>query len=114
MDREQLRASLAALRRRRGLTQAELAVSAGISDSYVSLYESGRREPEPPVLERIAGALGVRLDYVLVGADVALPDDPVTRSIVAALVRHGPGLSEKRKRILRAQLEEWGMLDERE
>lgn len=45
------------------LTQAELAERAGVSQQVVSAYETGRREPTLPTLERLlAGAgLGIRI-----------------------------------------------------
>jgi transcriptional regulator with XRE-family HTH domain len=47
------------LRSRTGLTQAELATAAGLSTSYVSLIESGRRAPGPEAQIRLARVLQV-------------------------------------------------------
>jgi len=50
------------LRRRRGLTQAELAKRAELSWIYIAKLEGGDRvSPSMPALERIARALGARL-----------------------------------------------------
>lgn len=46
-------------RRSRGMTQAELADLAGITQAALSRYENGLREPEDSHLEAIASALGV-------------------------------------------------------
>lgn len=54
-----LGAVLEMARRAAGLTQAELAERAGITQAALSRYESGQREPAPPVLERLASTLGV-------------------------------------------------------
>ena len=54
-------------RRRRGLTQAELAHRAGLSWIYVAKLEAGdRRSPSFPALERIARALGAKLRVDLI------------------------------------------------
>ena len=56
------------MRRRRGLTQAELARRAGLSWIYIAKLEGGDRvAPSLPALERIARALGARLRVELKG-----------------------------------------------
>lgn len=50
----------ATLRARRvavGLTQAQVAATAGISAGHLSELESGTRNPSPPVLKQLADAL---------------------------------------------------------
>ena len=49
-------------REHRGLSQAELAAQAGISASYLSQLESGKRDGTIEVLQSIAVTLGVGLD----------------------------------------------------
>jgi Zn-dependent peptidase ImmA (M78 family) len=46
-------------RRACGYTQEELAAKAGVTQAALSRYETGRRDPEPEVLARLAQALGV-------------------------------------------------------
>ena len=46
------------LRRRAGLTQAEVARRVGIPSTVVSAYERGRREPSFDVVRRLVGAMG--------------------------------------------------------
>lgn len=48
-----------------GLTQQQVAARAGVTQSVVSAYEKGRREPSLPVLRRLVDAAGARLviDY---------------------------------------------------
>ena len=58
---------LRALRRRRGVTQADLATTTGISESTLSRLESGQRRPNLELLLPLARALGVPLDE-LIGA----------------------------------------------
>jgi transcriptional regulator with XRE-family HTH domain len=45
-----------------GLTQAQLAKKAGVTEAYISMLESGvRKNPSLPTLKKIARALGVPL-----------------------------------------------------
>jgi uncharacterized protein len=48
-------------RRKAGLTQVELAVRAGITQSVISAYESGRRQPTFPTLQSLVDAAGFDL-----------------------------------------------------
>src|ERR671926_1007557 len=57
---------LKALRRSAGLSQTELAGD-GISPSYVSLLESGRRTPSPGVAALLAAKLGCSVSQLLEG-----------------------------------------------
>ena len=49
-------------RRRAHLSQVELARRAGITQSVVSAYESGSRQPSLPTLARLVAATGLDLD----------------------------------------------------
>lgn len=49
------------LRRRRRLTQAQLASRSGIAQSVISQYESGRRDPSVEKLETLLNACGETL-----------------------------------------------------
>lgn len=53
------------LRKRRGLTQAELARSIGISRSALSLYEIEKREPDIETLNKLASLFEVPVGYIL-------------------------------------------------
>jgi DNA-binding XRE family transcriptional regulator len=57
---------LAFWRKRRGLTQAALAQAAGISQSYVAGLESGARKGDPALFLRLARALRVRMEDLIV------------------------------------------------
>jgi DNA-binding XRE family transcriptional regulator len=54
------------LRKHRGLTQAELAAVAGVSQGYVAELEAGRKTGAPETLKALARALGVPLDVLVV------------------------------------------------
>jgi hypothetical protein len=58
-------ALLRAARRRAGLSQAELAARAGVTQSVISVYESGRRQPAVPTLAALVEAAGFDLDMRL-------------------------------------------------
>src|SRR5262245_3565753 len=55
------------LRRRAGLSQAELAAQLGVDTSLVSRWEKEEREPSLDQLAAIARSIGVSLDYLLHG-----------------------------------------------
>ena len=47
------------IRQERGLTQRQLGELVGASEAYIRAYESGRRNPKPSSLEKMADALSV-------------------------------------------------------
>jgi predicted nucleotidyltransferase/DNA-binding XRE family transcriptional regulator len=49
-------------RERAGLSQTELARRAAVTQSVISAYESGARQPSLPVLERLVAATGLELE----------------------------------------------------
>ena len=63
-----LGARIAALRKERQLSQAELADRLGISPSAVGMYEQGRREPCGALLVSMAKEFGVTTDFLLTGS----------------------------------------------
>jgi transcriptional regulator with XRE-family HTH domain len=65
------------VRRRQGLTQAQLAQRAGTSQPVISAYEHGRRDPGYETLRKLVGAAGERLrvDAVAIGSDLQPPTD---------------------------------------
>src|ERR1700728_2879182 len=65
-------ALIKAVRRRQGLTQADLARRAGTSQPVISAYEHGRRDPSYETLRKLVEAADERLhlDAVLVRSDL--------------------------------------------
>lgn len=72
-SQESLGQRLRDLRLRLGISQAQLAFPE-LSDSYVSLIESGKRVPTPDVIELLARKLGCSASYLASGVS----DDTVT------------------------------------
>jgi transcriptional regulator with XRE-family HTH domain len=74
---------LAALRRRAGLSQDELARRAGTSGPTVAAYERGRKEPRWSTFVRLAAACGAVPRVIL-----AAPGSTLTRSERRSLALH--------------------------
>lgn len=70
------------LRRRQGLSQAQLA-KPDLSDSYISLIESGKRMPSPSVIKVLAGRLGCSVDSLTCGVEEATLTELKTRFATA-------------------------------
>ena len=71
-------------RHRSRLSQTELARRAGVAQSVISAYESGRREPTLPTLTRLIEATGHELALDLVDRPdrtLGLPDTPLGRRL---------------------------------
>ena len=74
---------IAALRRSRGWSQAQLADLLQISPSTLGMYEQGRREPGGAILVALSENFGVSTDYLLTGKIA-----PGERSRIAGLLEH--------------------------
>lgn len=78
-------------RLRAGFSQVELARRAGVTQSVVSAYESGARQPSLPMLDRLVRATGYELD-VSVQTATAHPSEPAppapTGPLAERLARH--------------------------
>jgi transcriptional regulator with XRE-family HTH domain len=60
------RQAVAELREQQGMSQADLAERIGVADSYISLLESGTREPSAATALKIANTLGVEFAVIAV------------------------------------------------
>ena len=56
-------------RHRAGLTQTQLGQRAGVTQSVISAYESGQRQPSLPTLLHLLRASGFLLDASLIATD---------------------------------------------
>ena len=66
---------LAALRKKRGMTQYALAEEAKVNVSQIRRYEGGTSQPTLDVLRRLAVALSVSADVLLFDKDERGPDE---------------------------------------
>ena len=77
MDSEKLKlqigANISALRRQRGMTQAELAERLNYTDKAVSKWERGDSIPDAVTLVQLAGEFGVTLDELISGEKPEAP-----------------------------------------
>jgi transcriptional regulator with XRE-family HTH domain len=83
-----LGARISALRRKQGLTQAQLGQALGVSASAVGMYEQGRREPGVTVLVEMARLFGVSTDYLLTGKAVTAADEQGARQALLQALAH--------------------------
>ena len=82
--------NLKALRESRKITQTHLGEHIGAKKSAISLWESGKRQPDQETLVRLANFFGVTVVYLLGRNDPHPPeqekasaDDPLTEQIMA-------------------------------
>lgn len=61
--------TLKRVRKLMGLTQAELAERCGVSQSCISMIESGERLPTKTIVDNMSKELGYKLDHRDVGID---------------------------------------------
>ena len=87
---------ISALRKQRGLSQAELANRLGISASAMGMYEQGRREPSANTLVALARELQVTTDFLLTGHISARMDDEAYGRMILSLVNAADASLEKR------------------
>ena len=85
-------------RKRAGLSQVELAARAGITQSVISAYESGRQQPSLPMLAALVEASGYELEVSVqeMSGNLGRLTGPVgrrvrqhRRDLVAAAAAHG-------------------------
>lgn len=94
---------IAALRRQRGLSQAELAAYLGISASAMGMYEQGRREPSADTLVRLARQLQVTTDFLLTGELNSQMDEQTYSRMLLNLIDCAQERSSRRSQPLSRQ-----------
>ena len=70
---------IAALRRKQGLTQEQLARQLNTTRQAVSKWESGKSEPDIATLIRLGEMFEVSMDYLLLGIDHTSPTMPPSK-----------------------------------
>ena len=84
------------LRKEKGISLKKLGAYIGVSESTMSLYENGKRQPDNETLLKLADFFGVTVDYLLRGEQCDhLPEELII------LNRNAMKMSpEKRKKLL--------------
>ena len=91
-----LGARIAALRRRAGLSQAELAQRLRISASAMGMYEQGRREPSVDTLVAMAEEFQVSMDFLLTGRiRTQQEDETMTQMLLSSILRADERLTRR-------------------
>ena len=57
------------LRTEQGISQKELAKRVGVDQKQISRYENGTYEPSLAVVEKLSGAFGVTVDFLIRGKE---------------------------------------------
>ncbi|MFH1811336.1 MAG: short-chain fatty acyl-CoA regulator family protein [Pseudomonadota bacterium] len=117
-ENSHLGGKIRALRRRQGVTQAELAKQLGISSSYLNLIEHERRALPAPLLIKMAGHFQLDIAQLAAGHDVQLTQgllevfgDPLFENLELAsseikdMVAAAPNLSHAVVRLFRSYCE---------
>jgi phage repressor protein C with HTH and peptisase S24 domain/DNA-binding XRE family transcriptional regulator len=65
----ELGARIKAAREAKGVSQAALSKSSGVSQAFISQAEQGKREPGAGILSKLAQALDVSVDFLMTGHD---------------------------------------------
>ena len=68
-SKKQLGMRIRYLREKRGYSQLDFAVEAGINRNYLCDLEAGRRNPTLDILDKIAQALGITLEELFKGIE---------------------------------------------
>ena len=64
---------LRAIRALRGVTQAALAESSGVSPTAIAEYERGKRDLRADTIRKLCQALDVQVKYIVDGTEISGP-----------------------------------------
>lgn len=67
MDQIQIGKFIAACRKEKGMTQAQLAEKMGVSDRAVSKWETGKNMPDSSIMLELCSELGITVNDLLNG-----------------------------------------------
>ena len=79
------------LRKKKNLTQKQLADKLNISEQALALYEQNRRRPNPDILKDLSNVLEVSVDYLL--------DNDIASNTIQDISSNDEELNEKLKRL---------------
>ena len=95
MNQENIGKFIAELRKENNMTQKELAERIGVTESVISRYISGDREPKPNMIANIATALHTTSDYLL-----GLDEDYSYPKIFRIIARNSSKITKEERRQL--------------
>ncbi|MCD8201982.1 MAG: helix-turn-helix domain-containing protein [Clostridia bacterium] len=101
--------NIAALIKKSGMSYFELACASGISNTTISNYVKGRRQPTYKSLERLSNALGVKMDDILcglAGAREGLDED--VEEVLESLKEIAPYMTAEQKEKLGGIVQDGG------
>lgn len=84
------------LRKSKGISLKELGTIVGVAESTMSLYESGKRQPDYETLLKLAEYYGVTVDYLLRGSE----EEQLPEELVILNRKARNWSPEKRKQLL--------------
>lgn len=64
---------LRAIRALRGITQADLAEKAGVTQAAIAGFELGKRDLRGATIRKLCEALGVQVKYIVDGTEISGP-----------------------------------------
>ena len=85
--------TLRELRKAQGLSMRQLGELVGVTESAISLYELGKREPDYSILQKLAAVLHTSVEYLMTGHETVRLQDLTGMSpeAIAELVDSLPG-----------------------
>lgn len=84
------------LRKSKGISLKELGAIVGVAESTMSLYESGKRQPDYETLLKLSEYYGVTVDYLLRGSE----EEQLPEELVILNRKARNWSPEKRKQLL--------------
>jgi transcriptional regulator with XRE-family HTH domain len=83
----ELRQKIRMLRKKKGLSQGELAAAIDMNPSHISRLETGKYQPSVDALQRLATALDVTPDFLLNGDDTTSPEVQIQNKSLIERIR---------------------------
>lgn len=105
MDLSPIGSRIKAARENKKITQEELAALLDLSTTHISVIERGVKPPKLETFIRIANALGVSADYLLMDV-IENPADVVAGELSESILKLSPKEKEKALTIIRVMSEE--------
>lgn len=91
-------------RKRAGLTQWQLGNKIFVSESYIALIESGKRNPSTSVLSKIAEALNLTTDHILFDT-ASRSNESFTKEWESLIAKRSPKQIESALKMLKSYFE---------